>query len=278
VYADFAREDVSEVTSMRLVLLAIVFVSVCGMPVWGEQQSSPGASAQASAPAFQVATIKPSKLDVQPAIQIQGRRFFTSGTTVVDIMKYAYGVNVSQITGGPEWLGKEKFDSLAEPGTEVRPASDDMKKMVQALLAERFQLTFHRDKKELPVYAIIVAKSGAKLTPTTKGANGIPGADFLPSGRLTTVNATMADFATFMQRYAMERPVVDQTAIKGKYDLSLTWTPDDFQLNGRPRSDDPSAPPGLFTAIQEQLGLRLEATKAPVEVMVIDRVERPSAN
>lgn len=263
---------------MRSVLLVILLVSVCGMPVWGEQQSPAGTPAQASDAAFQVATIKPSKPDTLPAIQIQGRRFATSGTTVVDIMKYAYGVHVSEITGGPEWLSKEKFDLLADPGTEVRPASDDMKKMVRALLADRFQLAFHRDKKQLAVYAIVVAKSGAKLKQSTRDANSIPVAGFIPSGKLTTGNATMADFATFMQRYVMDRPVVDQTGIQGKYDLSLAWTPDDAQVNGRPRSDDPSAPPGLFTAIQEQLGLRLEATKAPVEVMVIDRVELPSAN
>jgi uncharacterized protein (TIGR03435 family) len=90
----------------------------------------------------------------------------------------------------------------------------------------------------------------------------------------------MADLATFLQRYVTDRPVVDRTGMAGRYDLSLAWTPDQSQFNGRvpPATDDPNVLPGLYTAIQEQLGLRLEAVKAPVEVMVIDRVERPSQN
>jgi uncharacterized protein (TIGR03435 family) len=265
---------------MRSAFLAIVLIFLCRLPVWGEPQSQPGMTAQATTPVFQVATVKPSKPDEPLTIQIQGRRFATAGTSVVDILKYAYGVHASQVIGGPEWIKTERFDLLADPGTEVRPASDEMKKMVQGLLADRFQLTFHRATRELPVYAIVVGKGGSKLTKSTKDPNGIPGVGFVPSGRLSAGNATMTDFAKFMQRYVMDRPVVDQTGIAGRYDIDLTWSADESQFNGRaaPAGDDPNAPPGLFTAIQEQLGLRLEAVKAPVEVLVIDRVEPPSAN
>jgi uncharacterized protein (TIGR03435 family) len=261
---------------MRRILFAAVLIFSSGREAWcqPQDQTTPLAG---PALAFQVATIKPAKPDESLAIQIQGRRFATAGASLIDIMKYAYGVHISQVVGGPEWMGSAKFDLLADPGTEARPASDEMKKMVQALIEDRFKLSYHHANRELPVYAIVVAKSGPKLTKTTKEP-GIPVAGYRPSGELGVGNAAMTDFAAFLQRYAMDRPVVDHTGITGRYDLMLRWTPDQAQLNGRPASDDPNAPPGLFTAIQEQLGLKLEAMKAPVEVMVIDHVEPPSEN
>lgn len=256
---------------MRSVLIAAVLILPCARVTWC--QTAPAAPA----PAFVVATIKPARADEPLMIQIQGRRFATAGASLADIMKYAYGVHISQIVGGPEWVDTAKFDLLADPGTDARPASDDMKKMVQRLVEDRFKLMYHRAVRELPVYAVVVAKSGPKLTKTTKDA-GIPVAGYRPTGRLGVGNATLTDFAGFLQRYVMDRPVVDRTGIPGRYEFDLAWTPDGAQLNGRPASDDPGAPPGLFTAIQEQLGLKLEAVKAPVEVMVIDHVERPSEN
>jgi len=256
---------------MRSILFASYLL--LALPLSAEAQSQLTPAKQAAIPAVQVATIKPSKPDESTGIQIQGRRFATMGTSLIDVMKYAYGVHANQIVGGPEWMATEKFDLLADPGTETRPSSDEMKRLVQALLADRFQLTFHRAKRELPVYAIVTAKAGPKLTKSAGDPNGIPTVGFSPSGKLGAGNATMADLATFLQRYVMDRPVVDRTGITGRYDLSLAWTPDQ-----PPATDNPNAPPGLFTAIQEQLGLKLEAVKAPVEVMVIDRVERPSAN
>jgi uncharacterized protein (TIGR03435 family) len=265
---------------MRPILFTSCLSSLFALALSAGAQSQPNATKQATVAMFQAATIKPSKPDEPLEIQIQGRRFATAGTSLVDVMKYAYGVHGKQIVGGPEWIGTEKFDLLADPGTENRPASDEMKRMVQELLSDRFQLTFHRDKRELSVYAIVVGKAGAKLTKSEGDPSGIPAVAFSPSGKLGAGNATIADFATFLQRYVMDRPVVDQTGITGRYDLRLTWTPDESQFNGRvpPATDDPNAPPGLYTAIQEQLGLNLEAVKAPVEVLVIDRVERPSEN
>ena len=143
--------------------------------------------------------------------------------------------------------------------------------MVQQLIADRFHLSFHPARRELSVYVIVAGKSEPKLTKSANDPSGIPVGWGSPSGKLSVGNATMADLATFMQRYVTDRPVVDRTGIAGKYDLNLTWTPDDSK-------EGANALPGLFTAIQEQLGLKLEAAKASVDVFVIDHVEPPSEN
>jgi len=153
--------------------------------------------------------------------------------------------------------------------------------MVQQLLADRFKLAVHRETKELPAYALVVAKSGPKLTATkdTGGGKGTSSGD----GHLTATGLTMARLAqTLTQILSRElgRVVIDKTGIVGEYDLSLTWTPDDRSAAAANTSKDtPDLPgPSIFTALQEQLGLKLESTKAPVETLVIDHIEEPSAN
>jgi uncharacterized protein (TIGR03435 family) len=155
--------------------------------------------------------------------------------------------------------------------------------MVQKLLTDRFKLTFHREKKELAVYAITVAKGGPKLTKSEGDPNGLPGLFFRGLGNLPAINATMTDFAGVMQGAVLDRPVVDQSGLTGRWDFTLTWTPDEFQFGGAaarmpPPANNGAAPPDLFTAFQEQLGLKLESTKAPAEVLVIDSVSKPSEN
>jgi uncharacterized protein (TIGR03435 family) len=150
-------------------------------------------------------------------------------------------------------------------------------------MADRFQLTFHHEKKELSVYALVVAKGGPKITKSDGNPNGPPALLFRGLGKLPARNTTMADFASVMQRAVLDRPVVDQTGIEGRYDFVLDWTPDETQfasLGGVPPGlgDKADAPPDLFTAIQQQAGLKLEPTKALVDVMVVDKVEKSSAN
>ncbi len=264
---------------MRFILFTSVLILLLGSSAVAEPQGQQNATASAPVPAFQVATIKPAKPDEQLSIQIQGRRFATAGTSLIDILKYAYGVHASQIVDGPAWLGTEKFDLLAAPDSETRPSSGEMKKMVQQLIADRFHLRFHPATRELSAYAIVAGKGVPKLTKSTKDPNGIPAGAFSPSGKLSVGNATMADLATFLQRYVTDRPVVDRTGITGKYDLTLTWAANESQFGGGGHATEGSgALPGLFTAIQEQLGLKLQAVKAPIEVLVIDYVEQPSEN
>lgn len=239
-------------------------------------------------PVFEVATIKPSNPDTPGiGIRVNARQFSTINTTLSDLVTFAYGLHPKQIEGGPDWFNKEKYDIMAKPDGEGQPNDKQWKTMLQKLLADRFQLTFHREKKDLPVYAFVIGKSGSKLTKSEGDPNGLPGLGFSKLGDLHARNANIPDLAGLMQLAVLDRPVVDQTGLSGRFDFELSWTPTEDQFTGmRGRmppappatTDNPDAPPDLFTAVQEQLGLRLESTKAPVDVLVIDRVEKPSAN
>jgi uncharacterized protein (TIGR03435 family) len=235
-------------------------------------------------PSFEVATIKPSKPE-QPGryFRVQGRKFTTLNTSLVDMLSYAYGVHKKQILGLPAWADADKYDVAGEPDLPGAPSGAQWKMMMQKLLTERFKLTFHHDKKQLSVYAITVAKGGPKLTASAGDANALNANFFRGLGDMTNVNSTIKDFAGVMQAAVLDRPVVDQTGLTGRYDFMLKWTPDESQFSGMgvtvpPPSDKADAPPSLFTAMQEQLGLKLDPTKSPVDAIVIDHVEKPSDN
>jgi uncharacterized protein (TIGR03435 family) len=235
-------------------------------------------------PSVEVATIKPSKPGSQGAgFVFQGRRFSTLNTSLDALIAYTYGIQSKQIIGAPAWAESDKYDLLAEPDGQGLPSFKQWKVMLQKLLADRFKLGFRYDKRELSVYALVVGKDGPKLTKSEADPNSPTIFRFRGLGVIAVTNATMADFAKPMQVSVMDRPVVDQTGLKGRFDFVLKWTPDETQfvsLGGykAPATESADAPPDLFTAIQEQLGLKLESTKAPVEVLVIDHVEKPSPN
>jgi len=249
---------------------------------------SPPASAVPMAanarPVFEVATIKPSNPGAQgKGYTVRGRQVLTLNTSLSDLMTFAYELHARQIAGGPPWLETDKYDVTGQPDIVGLPNVAQMRLMVQKLLADRFKLTFHREKKELSVYALVVGAKGPMLTKSAGDPNGLPGLIFRQLGVLPAQNATMGDFAGVMQSAVLDRPVVDQTGLTGRYDFTLRWTPDETQFAGMgirvpPPTGDASAAPGLFTAIQEQLGLKFEATKAPVDVLVVDHAERPSDN
>lgn len=248
-----------------------------------EPPPPPKPMAADASPEFEVATIKPATPD-RPGkgFMVRGRQFSTVNTTLSDLMTFAYGIHAKQISGAPAWVETEKFDLAAQPNGEGQPNDKQWKSMVQKLLADRFKLAFHRDKKELSVYAIVVGKTGPKLTKSESTSN-LPGLFFRGLGNLPAMNATMTDLAGVMQGAVLDRPVVDQTGLSGRWDFTLLWTPDEFQFGGAaakmpPPANNGAAPPDLFTAFQEQLGLKLEATKAQAEIFVIDRVAKPSDN
>ncbi|HEY5214089.1 MAG TPA: TIGR03435 family protein [Acidobacteriaceae bacterium] len=235
-------------------------------------------------PSFEVVTIKPSKPDAPgKAITLQGVRLKTINTTVADLIKFAYDVQDKQIVGAPAWIETDKFDIDAQPDIPGAPDKDQMGKMIQKMLADRYQLKFHRESKELSAYVLTVAKSGPKMTKSEPDAGNSPGLFFRQLGVLTVRNATMNDFCGLMQSAVLDRPVVDHTELAGRWNFLLKWTPDQSQFGGMgmkvpPPSDAADAPPPLFTAIQEQIGLKLEAGKAQVPVLEIDHVEKPSGN
>jgi len=243
----------------------------------------PPMNANAS-PTFEVATIKPSKPDDQrKAIIVNGRRFKVINQNLIAMISFAYGVQGKQIVGLPVWADTDKYDIDAQPDLEGAPSDKQWKGMLQKLLAERFKLRFHHEKRELSVYVLSVSKGGSKIPKSAADPNELPALFFRGLGKLTVARASMEDFTGLMQSVVLDRPVLDQTGLTAKYDFSLSWTPDDSQFGGLaakvpPPTDGSNAPPALYTAIQEQIGLKLDATKAPAEVLVIDHVEKPSEN
>jgi uncharacterized protein (TIGR03435 family) len=254
----------------------------------------PKTMAKDANPTFEVATIKPSKPEESFSMLV-GRRgapansLTTTGTSLSDLIKFAYGLHSRQIIGAPAWFESEKYDVVGKPDVEGTPSVDQVKTMMQKLLADRFQLAFHHEKKELSVYAITVANTGIKMTKDENNPNGLPGIQGGGVRGMNVRNATMAEFAEFanlMQAITLDKPVVDQTGLgSARWDFILKWTPDSSQSgfvragqNDPPSADSADAPPDLFTAFQQQLGLKLVSTKAPVDVLVIDKVEKPSAN
>ncbi len=235
-------------------------------------------------PSFEVVTIKASKPD-QPGkmFRVQGRRFATMNTTLSDMIDFAYGTHPKQIVNAPAWVTVDKFDIEATPDAEGAPSDRQWKDMIKKMLAERFQLKFHRDTRELAAYTLTVAKTGPKLEKSQGDPDGLPGLLFSQLGNLHVHNATMEDFSNLMQESVLDRPVVDRTALKGRWDFNLKWTPDETQFSGMgipvPKPTDAAdAPPPLFTAIQEEVGLRLDAARTSVPVLVVDHVEKPSGN
>jgi uncharacterized protein (TIGR03435 family) len=255
---------------------------------WAIPEASPAQPpVDASAPlAFEVATFKPSPPDASfKGIRLSRHEFLAVNTNLSDLIVFAYGVHQKQLVGAPGWAETEKFDIQAVPNSEGLPTLDQWKLMVQKLLEDRCKLSFHHEQKELPVYVLTVSKTGPKLTPSLGNSIGLPALGFRgkTGGDVSASNVTMGDFINFMTRNVkLDRPIVNRTGIQGRYDFELDWTPDDTQFPGRnetpPPTEGASTPPSLFTAVQEQLGLRLDATKAPVDVLVIDHIEKPSEN
>jgi uncharacterized protein (TIGR03435 family) len=238
-------------------------------------------------PNFEVATVKPSKPGAQGKyFTFRAGHFITFNTDLNDLIAFAYGLHPKQIIDAPAWFGTDLFDIEAKPDAEGRPSTKQMSAMAQKLLEDRFQQKFHHEKRELPVYVISVASGGPKMTKSASAPTDTPSFFFRALGDLTVRNQNMNDFATWMQNGVMDRPVVDQTGLTDRYDFQLKWTPDESQFAAfrsigavvPPPTDSATAPPLLYTAITEQLGLKMGPAKVPVDVIVIDHVEKPSAN
>ena len=273
--------------------------------VWLFVISSDSEFAQNDAhPEFEVASIKPAA----PGARGIFIRPIAGGVTITnmplkELIVLAYRIQPFQISGGPPWLNSVNYDISAK--SETPPKRGEIPLMLQALLADRFQLTIRRTTKELPIYALVMARKDGKLGPSlTESKEGSctepdpskalpppePGNPHaLPCGgmmmqprSLKGVSLAVAQLAPLLSRM-LGRTVVDKTGLTGKFDVSLEWTPDETQAaqlppgtSSPPPSDD--AGPSIFTAIQEQLGLKLESQKGPVEIFVIERAEKPSEN
>lgn len=317
--------------SKKLLLAIVGAAAIAGPVAFGVMMApqtgpqSPPQTPVPKRPSFEVASIKPNN-SADRGMMIQngrGGRFVAKNITVKMLMRMAYKVQGFQISGGPGWINSERFDIEAKPESGSAGEKDPFKlndderealfqqqrERVQSLLADRFNLKLHRESKELPVYALVVAKNGPKLQPATftppsgdaplpappppgskdKGAFKGQGMRMGP-GELVG-NAARLSMLTEALSNQLGRTVLDKTRLTGTYDFSLKWTPD--QSSGQmfkgpgaspdshtPNEDAPpeSSGPTIFTALQEQLGLKLESQKGPVEVLVVDQVEKPSEN
>ena len=238
-------------------------------------------------PGIEVATIKPNDKDggTMQVLTFRGRHLITVNSSLADLMMFAYSVQMKQIIGAPEWIERDRYDVDATPDVEGTPTADQVRIMIRKLLAERFQLKLHHEKREMPAFVLTVGKDGAKLKPTQPNGNlhGV-GMQAAPTGALLfAYNSPVTAFTNFLQSLVLDRPVVDQTGLTGRYDLNVTFTMDESMFNGHPPAfpkptDGVEPAPNLFEAIQEQLGLKLTPEKAQVDVLAVDQVEKPSAN
>jgi uncharacterized protein (TIGR03435 family) len=236
---------------------------------------------------FEVATIKPTPEGQQGSgINVNGRDFRTRNTSLSDLITFAFGLHLKQISGLPRWAETDRYDIQARIPGEGAPSDVQLRTMMQSLIKDRFGLSHHTEKRELSVYAISVGKGGpAGIKMVKNDSKGpLPGFGSQGLGKMRARNATMKDFASILQFRVLDRPVIDQSGLTDRFDFTLDWTPDEFQY---PRATaaqrtavptGPDAPPDLLTAIQEQLGMKLQATKAPADVLVIDKVSEPSEN
>lgn len=252
---------------------------------------------------FEVATIKPSNPDASGGgYTILGPgsdRFSARNLALLKLIRAAYGIPMgaedSRITGGPNWLRSEKYDVDAKIDSsvveELKTLSKDQRmlaqqQMLQALLADRCKLGIHREIKDLAIYTLVIAKNGPKVQDAKPGERGP--LDIGGTGETRTIIGQARPIANLGQALSvvLGRPVLDKTGLAGKYDFKLEWTRDDDLApplstgvpNDRPAPPPDSNVPSIFKAIQEQLGLKLVSGKGPVEVIVIDHIERPSAN
>jgi uncharacterized protein (TIGR03435 family) len=275
--------------------------------------SRPAAQSTTQAPAsptFEVATVKANKSG-EPFIRIGGGpgRYAATNVPLRVLIQNAYRIQNYQLVGAPGWIDSERFDIVAKPDANATPDQNPL--MLRALLAERFKLKVHNETREMPVYALMLARNDGKLGPklTTSAidcaalaaaARGRgPGGPAPPPpsqpgerprcgmmigpGRLSMGGQPLSQFATSLSNFA-GRIVQDRTGLSGPYDLELTWTPEQLPQGGgaTPPPGAPAFPlvdpngPSIFTAVQEQLGLKLDSTRGPVDVVVVDSVERPT--
>jgi bla regulator protein blaR1 len=286
----------------KLLLIAGGLIAVATPIVFGLLNATPTrAESQAGntttkLPVFEVASIKPNKSG-EPNVRLMftPNGFSATNAPLGEVIRLAYQVQEFQMSGGPPWINSERYDIEAKVDSSVAEKlnqldMDQHRLLLRPLLEDRFQLKVHQETKELPIYALVVAKNGPKLHAAKpddtypegiKGPDGVghPGLMRMGPGGITAQGLPMATIARLLSQQ-LGRTIVDKTGLTGNYDVNLKWTPDNGpgSMMGPDSKPTPDSGPSIFTAIQEQLGLKLESQKGPVEVLVIDRVERPSAN
>jgi uncharacterized protein (TIGR03435 family) len=224
------------------------------------------ASVAAAQPAFEVASIRPHEGRVAyVSSNISGPRVRVVAYGLTGLLMEAFDVKTYQISGAPSWADADRFDIDAKAEGDATLTKAQAKQMFQALLADRFQLRIHRETKEMPVYALVVTKNGPKLKESVAEAFSLSLSGGRQGTELTVLKGGMEQLATQLSNGGADRPVMDKTGLAGTYDYKLNWSSDPDGLS-------------LPIALQEQLGLKLEPQKAPIEMLIVDRAQKPSAN
>jgi uncharacterized protein (TIGR03435 family) len=235
--------------------------------------------------AFEVASIKPNKSGATNS-STSGRAgsFSASNVTARELIIYAYRLRPFQLAGGPGWIGSDRFDIQARPPENA----NDNRAMTRALLRDRFKLVAHTETRQEQVYALVLARPdggpGPQLKASTQNcATSQPGAASPcgintsvndTTGRMTGTGQSMEGLVNALGGFGLSRMVLDRTGLKGQFDFELRWTPDNLRAPaGQAQANDA---PSIFAALQEQLGLRLESQRGPVEFLVVDRIEQPT--
>jgi len=250
--------------------------------VMGQANSPSAATPRPKFAAFEVATVKPVDADLK-----DGRMFKMDGThrwvatnyTLKNLIALAYDMNPRTISGGPGWMDSQCFNIEAVTSGDVAPVRVEQMQMLRALLVERFGLDFHRQDKEFSIYELTIAKGGPKLKAAAKPDDPpqIYGVVYPGKIEVPARSVTMDDFVAMLQRATLDRPTVNKTGLTGKYDFDLEWAQDESQYGGQvPAAPDDTQSPPLFTAVQEQLGLKLEAKRGLVSTMIVDQARKPS--
>jgi len=247
-------------TSLTSITISAV---ICAVGLFGQSQP------QAPLLAFEAVSIKPNDLGAGQSNSHGSPGRLTASMTTKKLIEQAFGVRDSQVSGGPAWLDQVNYDFVAKTPTPVDLNRKTLEPYFQSLLADRFHFKYHRETKEFPVYFLVTSKNGPKLSPHA----GEAGESSHSSGTkekviMTDTNVSMESLANFLDS-ELERPVIDKTGLRGGFDFRMEWSPD--------QTSD-STVPSIFTALQEQLGLRLESGKGPVEILVIESIEQPSEN
>ena len=247
-------------------MLLSLFMSTLAAPLFSQP-----------APAFEVTSVKANRTG-HNAIGNHFTEQQMSWTCVPlsVLIESVYRLRNYQLIGAPSWVDNERWDIDAKANGAI--PRNQMMPMLGTLLADRFNLKVHRETRELPIYRLVIAKGGVKLTEIKDGEprTHTPGISNRPS-HLTGWASPIAQLVDFLSGSYLNQPIVDATGLTGKYDFDLKWTADETQAYARDEAAEPGGP-SLFAAIQEQLGLKLEPAKGPVEVIVIDHVEHPTEN
>ena len=236
-------------------------------------------------PDVEVATIKPTQPGTRLfMITVRGEDVLVKNFSLSFVVRWVYQLHPRQIIGAQGWMDTDKWDIEAKPDTPGMPDVEQEKEILRKLMTERFAMKIHEEKREMPAYTLTVSKDGPKMMKAAD-AGLSPSFAMGPLGVVHVQSATMDDFA-HMLNDILDRPVVNETGLTGKWDFVLKWTPDETQFAGAPvkvslppaSAEDANAPPPLFRAIQDQLDLKLNAQKVQVPVVVIDHVAHPSPN